>query len=118
MREKQVEQCIRKHLANHGWCVKPRNGAQGIDIEATKEAREAIIEVKGWGIHSTAMRNNFYAVLGQILKDMNNPNAEYYVAFPEIHPYTKLWGNLPNLAKQKTSVKAIWVDSTGNIKGI
>ena len=69
MKEIIVENLIRKHLTENGWTVAPRK-RQGIDIEATKENRTAVIEAKGIGAHSTAMTNNFYSVLGQILKDM------------------------------------------------
>lgn len=120
MIEKDVETCIRRYLKDTGWCVKNRVSIRGIDIEACKnnEGRKAIIEVKGCGAHTTAMGNNFRAVFGQILNDMTDPNAEYYVAFPKIEPYIRLWGNLPQLAKKRTGIKVIWVEGNGNISGI
>ena len=118
MRENLVEKCIREHLKNTGWDVNPRLTKRGIDIEATQGNRYAIIEVKGCGAHNTAMSNNFYSVLGQILKDMTNIEAEYYVAFPKIEPYIRLWNSFPQLAKDKTGIKVIFVEENGSVIGI
>ena len=118
MREKVVEDYIRKYLTENNWDVQDRLGRCGIDIEATKDTRKAIIEVKGIGAHTTAMSNNFQSVFGQILKDMADDNAEYYVAFPKMDPYQRLWNALPALAKARTSINVIWVDEYGAVTGI
>lgn len=118
MRENEVEKYIREHLRRNGWAVKPRKNKFGIDIEAIKDNRKAIIEVKGCGAHTTAMSNNFNNVFGQILKDMQDKNAEYYVAFPHIQPYIRLWEGIPDLAKNRISVNVIWVDANGVTTGI
>lgn len=118
MHENDVENYIREHLHRNGWLVKPRKNKFGIDIEATKDNRKAIIEVKGCGAHPTAMSNNFNSVFGQVLKDMQNKDFEYYVAFPYIQPYIRLWNNLPQLAKDRMLINVIWVDSNGKTTGI
>ena len=118
MREIIVENYIRKYLEYNNWSLIPRKNNRGIDIEATKDSRKAIIEVKGCGVHKTAMRNNFNYVFGQILKDMQDNNAEYYVAFPHIQPYIGLWDSIPKLAKDRTGIKVIWVDIDGKVMGL
>lgn len=118
MREPEVEKNIREHLKNNGWVVKPRKNKFGIDIEATKNNRNIVIEVKGCGLHATAMSNNFNNVFGQIIKDMKDKNAEYYVAFPHIQPYIRLWESISDLAKNRLRVNVIWVDTNGVTTGI
>ena len=118
MKEKEIEEIIREYLCKNGWIVKPRINKFGIDIEATKGTRHAVVEVKGRGAHTTAMSNNFNVALGQILKDMTDTKIEYYVAFPKIEPYIRLWGKLPQLAKEITGIKAIFVEENGTVIGI
>lgn len=119
MREKIVEEYIRNHLVKKGWTVFDRMGRWGIDIEAIdKNGQKKIIEVKGCGAHSTAMSNNFQAVFGQILKDMKDTDAEYYIAFPHIQPYIRLWDSVPQLAKDRTGIQVIWVGKNGIVTGI
>lgn len=118
MKEIVVEQYIRDHLKNKGYVIAERKNKRGIDVDAMIDGKRIIVEVKGCGAHSTAMTNNFQAVLGQILRDMQDKNAEYYIAFPYMQPYMRLWESLPSLAKERTGINVIWVEESGKVIGI
>ena len=59
--------------------------------------------------------NYFIGILGEILQRMNDINARYSIAFPDIEQYRRLWNKLPRLAKERTAIDLILVDETGNI---
>lgn len=63
------------------------------------------------------MRNNYFiSVLGEILQRMNDSNARYSIAFPDMKQYRNLWNKLPNIAKERTTIDMLLVDSKGNVK--
>ncbi len=62
------------------------------------------------------MRNNYFlSVLGEILQRMEDPHVKYSIAFPDMEKYRRLWKELPNLAKERTKITALFVTDQGKI---
>ena len=59
--------------------------------------------------------NYFLHILGEILQRMNDPNAKYSIAFPDIMQFHNLWNRLPSLAKKRIGISAIFVNQMGEI---
>jgi hypothetical protein len=74
-----------------------------------------VIEVKGIGSRPQMRVNFFLGVLAELLQRMDDPHAAYSVAFPDVAQYRGLWNRLPALAKQRTSITAIFVSENGTI---
>jgi hypothetical protein len=60
--------------------------------------------------------NYFLAVLGELLQRMDDGSAKYSIALPDLQQFRNLWLRLPRLAKQKTGISCLFVDSRGNIQ--
>jgi len=59
--------------------------------------------------------NYFLGILGETLQRMDDDNARYSIAFPEMAVYRELWNRLPKLAKQRTKIDMLLVDKDGHI---
>jgi hypothetical protein len=59
--------------------------------------------------------NYFLGALGEILQRMDDPDARYSVAFPDIAQFRRLWERLPALAKKRTGISALFVAASGEI---
>ena len=60
--------------------------------------------------------NYFLSMLGEILQRMDNEKYQYYIALPKIKQYENLWQRLPLIAKRRTQIKLILVDSNGELE--
>jgi hypothetical protein len=114
------EDVIKKHLENwlieNGWKVQIAWGhSRGIDIHATRENKRWIIEVKGEGSRPQMRVNYFLSILGEILQRMDDPEAKYSIALPDIKQFRLLWERFPSLAKKRTGISILFVDSNGKI---
>jgi hypothetical protein len=115
--EDEIKRSIKAYLdknnwtSNIAWERKP-----GIDIDAKRNGERWIIEVKGHGSRSAMRVNYFLAVLGELLQRMDDSNAKYSIALPDLPQFRNLWLKLPRLAKQKTGVSCLFVDSNGNMQ--
>lgn len=47
---------------------------------------------------------------------MDNEKCQYYIALPKIKQYENLWQRLPLIAKRRTQIKLILVDSNGELE--
>jgi hypothetical protein len=92
--------------------------APGIDVEARKGSSRWVIEVKGSGSLNPMRVNYFPAMLGEILQRMNDPEARYSIALPEIAQFRGLWRRLPALAKSRTRVSALFVSESGQVEEV
>ncbi|MBO5287354.1 MAG: MarR family transcriptional regulator [Clostridia bacterium] len=116
LQEDEIKHILNDFLINDGWSTKVAWGHQrGIDIDATKENRRWIIEIKGPGSRQPMRVNYFLSILGESLQRMDDADARYSIAFPDLKQYRQLWNKLPILAKQRTTIDLILVDSDGNI---
>ena len=116
LQEDDIKHILSEYLINNGWDVKVAWGhQQGIDIEAKKNGKRWIIEVKGSGSRQPMRVNYFINILGETLQRMDDINARYSIALPDLEQYRRLWNKLPELAKERTTIDLILVDKTGNI---
>ena len=60
--------------------------------------------------------NYFLHVLGEAPQRMDDPHAAYSIALPDLKQFRNLWGRLPQLAKQRTGITAIFVNEDGNVE--
>ena len=88
---------------------------KGVDIEATQGDKRWMIEVKGCGSSSQMRGNYFLTILGQTLQRMDDPDARYSIALPDLQRYRNLWQRLPVLAKSRTGITVLFVDEQGSV---
>jgi hypothetical protein len=97
-------------LSQNGWKTKIAWGhQQGVDIITEKDNHHWIIEVKGIGSRQPMRVNYFSSILGETLQRMDDPDADYSIALPDIQQYRNLWNRLPKLAKQRTQISILFV---------
>jgi len=114
--EDQIKVVLKEWLEADGYTVKVAMGKQqGIDIEATRNEERWVIEVKGPGSRDAMRVNYFLAILGETLQRMGDENSRYSIALPDKQQYRNLWARLPNLAKQRTTIDAMFVNSDGKV---
>src|SRR5439155_16872040 len=88
------------------------------DVDAFKEGHRWIIEAKGTGSRDQMRVNYFLAVLGEILQRMIDPQAKYSIALPDYRQFRNLWTHLAELAKSRTGITILFVDSEGNVNEV
>jgi hypothetical protein len=116
MSEDVVKQLLAHWLEERGWKVKVAWGfVRGIDIDAEREGSRWIIEAKGGGSRPEMRVNYFIAMLGETLQRMSDPSAKYSIALPDMPQFRRLWTRLPELAKTRTNISALFVDPVGGI---
>ena len=116
LQEEKIKHILANYLVNNGWDIKVAWGhQQGIDIDAERNGERWIIEVKGPGSRQPMRVNYFISILGETLQRMNDSNARYSIALPDIQQYRRLWNKFPQLAKERTTIDLILVDENGNI---
>jgi len=117
--EDSIKEILEEWLISQGWKVRIAWGRDhGIDIDATKEDKRWVIEVKGQGSRDPMRVNHFLGILGETLQRMEDPNAKYSIALPDMQQFRNLWRRLPFLAKSRTGITAIFVDKDGNVSEI
>ena len=114
--ENAIKEILERWLIAQGWKIKIAWGHEhGIDVDATKENNRWMIEVKGQGSRDAMRVNYFLGILGEMLQRMEDPNAKYSIALPDIQQFRNLWRKLPFLAKSRTGITAIFVDKNGSV---
>ena len=115
--EDEIKQCLVAELRRQGWESDVAWGnRQGIDIDARRGRERWIIEVKGPGSRPPMRVNYFLAILGELLQRMDDPDARYSLALPDLPQFRRLWERLPDLAKKRTGIGAIFVSKDGRIE--
>lgn len=116
LQEEEIKRILFDQLTQDGWNVSVAWGHKpGIDIDATKGNRRRIIEVKGPGSRPQMRVNYFLSILGEILQRMDDPNAEYSIALPDVEQYRNLWYRLPDLAKERTRIDLLLISEDKTI---
>lgn len=116
LREEDIKRVLTDKLKAEGWSVKTAWGHQpGVDIDAVRNGRRWLIEIKGPGSREPMRVNYFLSILGETLQRMDDPNARYSIALPDMGQYRRLWDKLPRLAKERTTIDLILVDGNGNL---
>jgi len=114
--EDAIKKFLEKWLIAQEWKIKIAWGCEhGVDVDATKENNRWMIEVKGQGSRDAMRVNYFLGILGEMLQRMEDPNAKYSIALPDIQQFRNLWRKLPFLAKSRTGITAIFVDKDGSV---
>ena len=117
MHEDAIKAILNDYLIANGWETKVAWGkTHGIDVEAFKGTKRWIIEAKGCGSLNPMRVNYFLSIIGETLQRMDDPNARYSIALPDIKQYRNLWDRLPELAKQRTMIDIIFVKSQDEIE--
>ncbi|MBX7133069.1 MAG: hypothetical protein K1X67_10370 [Fimbriimonadaceae bacterium] len=115
--EDQIKQVLCRRLGQDGWTCEVKMGQErGIDIDAHRSGARWIIEAKGPGSLQPMRVNYFLAILGETLQRMDDANARYSIALPDIPQYRRLWERLPKLAKERTLITCIFVGPRGEIQ--
>lgn len=114
--EDEVKAVLQKWLEADGWTTEIAWGrTPGIDIDARRGEERWIIEVKGPGSRQPMRVNYFIGILGETLQRMDDPHAQYSIAFPDMQQYQGLWERLPALAKERTEISVLFVKSDGRV---
>lgn len=114
--EDAVKGLLEAYLSQDGWDCSIRWGREpGIDIEARRGHERWVIEVKGQGSLNPMRVNYFLGVLGETLQRMSDDEARYSIALPDIGQFRRLWGRLPQLAKRRTGITALFVQPGGRV---
>jgi len=115
--EDEIKQVLVDWLSKDGWKTTVAWGnARGIDIEATRGKERWVIEVKGPGSRQPMRVNYFIGILGETLQRMDDPDARYSIAFPDLQQYRGLWERLPSLAKSRTKISIMFVSMDGEVE--
>ena len=115
--EDEIKEMLNQWLQHAGWSTQVAWGSvQGIDIDANRGSERWIIEVKGPGSRSPMRVNYFLGILGETLQRMDDPNASYSIALPDLKQYRGLWHRLPDLAKSRTTLSLLLVALDGSIE--
>lgn len=114
--EDSLKKVLEGWLTKQGWQVKVAWGKEpGADIIAWKPCKHWIIEVKGRGSLSAMRVNYFLGILGETLQRMDDPEADYSIALPDLQQFRNLWQRLPDLAKRRTRISMLFVDQFGHV---
>jgi hypothetical protein len=114
--EDQVKAILEGWLHSAGWTARVAwEKMRGIDIEAQRRDERWVIETKGCGSLPAMRVNYFLAVLGEILQRMDDDQARYSLAFPDLPQFRGLWERLPKLAKARLCVTALFVRADGTV---
>jgi DNA-binding MarR family transcriptional regulator len=114
--EEDIKRRLVAWLAADGWTATVAWAKQhGVDIDARRGEERWVIEVKGPGSRPPMRVNYFVGILGETLQRMNDPDARYSIALPELAQFRRLWERLPELAKTRTGVSAIFVSKAGDV---
>lgn len=117
--EDDVKRKLQAWLEGTGWKVTVAwCRGQGIDIDALQSGRRWVIEAKGRGSLDPMRVNYFLGVLGELLQRMNDPGAKYSIALPDLSQFRRLWDRLPELAKRRTGISALFVNDSGRVEEV
>jgi hypothetical protein len=117
--EDQLKTVLQGWLEAQGWTVQIAWAkTRGIDLHARKGEDRWIIEAKGSGSLDAMRVNYFLGVLGETLQRMDDPKAAYSIALPDVKQFRNLWARLPVLAKQRTTITALFVRRDGEVEQV
>jgi len=54
----------------------------------------------------------------ELLQRMDDPDARYSIALPDMQQFRRLWQRLPQLAKARTTISALFVSPSGNVEEV
>jgi len=114
--EDDIKRSVKNWLEADGWHVDVRWGRdRGIDVDARRGDSRWVIEAKGCGSRNAMRVNYFIAMLGETLQRMEEPMTRYSIALPDLQQFRGLWARLPQLAKARTEITALFISETGTV---
>lgn len=114
--EDSLKAVLEQWLVEAGWSTEIAWTKQrGVDIHARRNNERWLIEVKGIGSRPEMRVNYFIAILGETLQRMNDPFAKYSIALPNVPQFRNLWKRLPQLAKKRTGITALFIAADGSV---
>lgn len=117
--EDEAKEILRLWLENDGWSTEIAWGrTRGVDVEAYRGTERWVIEVKGIGSRPEMRVNYFIAMLGETLQRMNDETAKYSIAVPDVAQFRGLWARLPDIAKARTTITALFVGPDGAVEEV
>ena len=60
--------------------------------------------------------NYFLAILGETLQRMESAETRYSITLPDVPQFRGLWQRLPELAKRRTTITALFVGADGSVR--
>ncbi len=107
----RVVEAVKAYLESQGYSqVEVVLGRKhGIDIQAVGPQGRLIGEAVGAYLTQPEDTNHFNTVLGQILRRMSDPDAQYVITLPDSPTYRKLVQKLPPLAWQRLGLTVMFV---------
>lgn len=115
--EDRLKAVLEQWLAEAGWSTEIAWAKQrGVDIHARRNNERWLIEVKGIGSRPEMRVNYFISILGETLQRMDDPFAKYSIALPDVPQFRNLWKRLPQLAKKRTGITALFISADGSIE--
>jgi hypothetical protein len=117
LEEDDVKRHIKAWLEGLDWQVEIAWGNnRGPDIVAQKGGKRWLIEAKGGGGYQQIRASYFSNVLGVLLQRMDDPSARYSIALPSMNQFRGLWKRLPDLAKSRLGMTALFVSLDGTVE--
>jgi hypothetical protein len=115
--EKKIKYFLEEFLNSQGWTRETDSVSinRDIDIEVKRGIEKWIIEIESPEVFDNEITDSFVTVLGRILQRMDNSKSKYSIALPDIKPFRRLWERLPDLAKNRTRITALFVSETGAV---
>lgn len=114
--EDQVKKSLEVWLNKTGWQTRIAWAKEhGTDIRASQGSKRREIEVKGGGSRPELRVNYFWGILGETLRRMEDVEAKYSIALPDLEQFRHLWDGLPTLAKRRTGITALFVGPDGTV---
>lgn len=100
-------------LQADGWDVCVALGRQpGIDVDARRGGERWVIEAKG---ETAAPLLDFQTMLGQVVCLLAAPEVRYSVALPDGAAYRALWARVPELARERLGISALFISADGDV---
>lgn len=115
--EDRLKAVLENWLGASGWSTEIAWAKQrGVDIHAKRGTERWLIEVKGIGSRPEMRVNYFIGILGETLQRMDDPFARYSIALPDMPQFRNLWKRLPQLAKKRTGITALFISAEGEVR--
>lgn len=102
---------IKLWLNERGW----ETSIEKNTIEAVKENRKWLINVQG---SKRGRKQPLPVKLNSILKEIDDEDAQYSIAFNDSLLYRKQWNDLPKVLKSKLNMSVLLADRGGNIQEV
>lgn len=106
-----VQKSVERYFKNQGFSILEK--IPYLDVHAKKEDEEWRVECKG---KTSVIGLDLDTGIGQILRRMNDENANYAVAIPDIPGFRNATARLPKRVRRILNLHWIWVKENGEVE--